>query len=324
MSNKIYEDGFYNEYQKNRFLDNYPEETARVYGRIFTRSKESEELLGKDLYDFNIMEIEQLLNHLNPLRSSTSQGNMFVVQAYIRWAIEEDLRSNNINPLDGLTGKDYYEKFVDATKKLFFTEDELRTIIGDCKNYQDSVILQLIFEGVWGSGYAELLNLKESDIDFENNTLKLENEKGQKRVLTNLSDLCIKLTRGALDEKIYHKKNGYPDPMSRGRGFSDLVKNKYVLKTSNTNNQDDSGKAEKHLIFRRLSSMSEIHGIPYLNGANIRNSGMLKMAKNLYKEFGRLEREEYTLMEEKFNISKGKIIKEIINIDNILKYYPPS
>ena len=86
----------------------------------------------------------------------------------------------------------------------------------------------------------------------------------------------------ASNETIYYKNNGHPSENIKAP-TANLADNEYVFKNVMLNTRD-SGRADYHLIFRRLKKVADWNHQPYLIGINIRNSGMLYMAKNLYNK----------------------------------------
>jgi hypothetical protein len=91
-------------------------------------------------------------------------------------------------------------------------------------------------------------------------------------------------------------------------------------------------KADKHLVYRRIATISEYFDYKYLNIKNISKSGMLKMAKDLYLRDGELDKKQLDEIAEKFDTPKAKVgdvmlnnyyaLKEFINMENIEKLYP--
>lgn len=309
------ESKLYNEHIKERFLGTYPETTRPGYRRIFVTSKRTEEMLGKDLYDFNLEEIEYVLYDLAPTTFAASQTNGRIVTAYISWAIEEGLRKNNINPLR-IVDPQYFTKFVDPSLNIYFTEKRLRDIEDQCVNAQDYAIFRLLFEGV---RVNELRYLKKEDIDSENLQLALTDEDGSKRVL-DVSPRAISFVEKAAKETIYHKRNGEPIENERIRPYTDLVDNEYVFRTSITKT-DHYQAVDVHLIYRRISSIKDIFEIPFFTSGNITKSGMIYMAKELVKKDGDLLRDHYLMIAERFKVNNWYALKDYVNLDNIKKLY---
>lgn len=334
MSNQTYTKGLYNLEQKEMYLKNLGTNTRATYYRILNRAKPLEEQFEKDLYNFNIHEIESLMNYLNPKTFNSSFSSISVIQSYIRWAIEQDLRIDNLNPLDAIFGDEFVRKFIDTNNKMIFSEEEIRNIVGGLVNYQDSVIIQCLFEGIMGKKYSEILNLKISDVNFVKNEIKLINDISE----TEVSERIIQLDEGsnlpkmlelATNELIYYKNNGSVDPKAKSDRNS-LVDNGFVLKVVLMNTKIEANKpADQHLILRRLKKVAEWFNEPHLNAINIRNSGMLKMARDLYWSEGELGSNQIERICEKFNVTHRKngvfnatrFKKEFLNIDKIKEIY---
>lgn len=332
MSNEVYNDYLYNEEQKKRYLKDLNENTYTTYLRVLKRASKLEKRLGKDLYNFNLHEIEDLLSYLAPktLPSANSSGS--IIQSYIRWAISQDLRDDNLNPLDVMGSLEFYDQFVDKTNKLLITDEELKDIIGDLENWQDMAIPIALFEGIMGREYSELLNLTLDDLNVDNRTVLLKNEQKngeiETRTLTISEDLVRYLVKAA-EQRIYSQDNGN----SRAKSPDvELVQSPFIIrpvKRRATVNE----KADKHLVLRRLKNIGTWKGLKHLSAINLRNSGMLHMAKNLY-----LENNSYTLDRDKiitickhYNIGKQssdsefyaytRYTQDFLNEETIRKVY---
>ncbi|MGM1044816.1 MAG: hypothetical protein ACQEXX_01580 [Bacillota bacterium] len=333
MSNKIYEQGLFNEEQKNRFLKDLNKNTYNAYFRVLNRAKNLEEQFEKDLYDFNIYEIERLIDYLNPKTLSSITSSVSMIQNYIRWAIEQDLRGNNLNPLDAITGDEFFSKFIDTSNKVIFSLDEIEDITGGLVNYQDSAIVRSIFEGVMGKKYSEILNLTIDDIDENNNELLLKNdvneyEKTERKL--EVSPELIKMLMKAARETEYYKSNGHPSETNKSSPVANLEESNYVFRNAMLNTKLQ--RADYFLIFRRLKNIADWNQQPYLTGINIRNSGMLYMASVLYGQSGKLDKTEIDTVCEAFNLSKIKNKndyhttrhrKEFLNIEKLVEIYGP-
>jgi len=317
--NKVY-DGLYNEETKQRFLKTLHPNTQMSYIRVLLAAKRTEEQLGKDLYDFNLNEIEYVLYDLAPTTVTSSEVSGRIITSYITWAIEQGLRSNNINPLK-LVSSDYFKKFVDPSIVTFLSEKELIQIEEGCVNAQDAAIFRLLFEGVGGTTYSEIRNLKREDIDEDNRILKLVDEDGKTREL-QVEQRTIDLVLKAAKEEIYYKKNGeVEDESGRIRQYTDLVKNDYVFRPSITKVNSANMPIEGSVIYRRVSLIKDFFDIPYLTPKNVAKSGMLKMAKDFVESEGELKRHHYIAIAERFKVNNWYSLKKYITIENINRVY---
>ncbi len=319
----------YNEDVKNEFLNSYENQGTRdTIGALFTHSAATEEILDKDLYEFSLEEIKDLITDIRPSTNNTAQAFARFVGYYIHWARENGYINSigNIDPLEGVNVK-IFNDCVDKTKKTLFTEDEIINMEEGLVNAQDSVIIRLLFEGVEGTGLSELLNLTGTDRDIMfDGALRLYDDKKGERYFKP-SERCSRFINAALNELNYQTKNG------EGIRITEipLVNNEYVIKTVDKK-VVNFGRADKHLVYRRLDNVGKIFDYPYLTAKNIAKSGMLAMARDLYVEHKELEKEQLLEIAEKFNASKinynGNMeynltpIKSFITIENLQELYP--
>lgn len=312
----------HNEEIKQRFLNEYPEKTAGNYRRIFEKSANYEERLGKDLYNFNITQIDNVLTSLNPYTANSSRVNGRMLVSYIDWAIEEDLRTQEVNPLTlqvNATGQEYYNQFVDQEKNMYFSDVDLRYIEDGCINPMDAAMIRLLFEGVGGQDLIELRNLTKHDI-IDGHKLKLlksENPKKHREIELYDPDRTIELINEAFDADEYIKRNGVLPDTHRTSNSRGLVDNDFVVRPTNVNVTDEMEPVNKSVIFSRLRVLSqtfpdvaptgvEVEAMGYLRPTNITKSGMIYFAKQLIDEYGTLGKEQYFMIAERYNISMYK------------------
>lgn len=306
---------------KKKFLDEYENDKTRsIYSYLFKKSFDLEDLMDIDLYKFNLKQIEKLLKEIDPITINVARSNGRIISAYINWSIKVGIWDKP-NPLKDV-GNEWFGQFVNKEKKLFLTIEDIISMEKQLENAQDTVILYLIFEGVYREGLSELLNLKEDDIDFENNALNLEDDNGNKRTL-KVSNQCIRLIKQAINETEYYGSNG------KGRTVK-LVENEFVIRSADTRSTIQ-GKANKHLIYRRISTISDYFNLPYLTAKNIQKSGMIKMGKDLLEQHGKLGKDQLYEIAERFAVTpvnqngyeyyNSTLLSSLINEENIEKLY---
>jgi integrase len=310
----------YNKEIKEQFLALYTnEDSQNTYRRIFTKSASTEEALGKDLYDFTKEQIEDFLTDLTPLTSAISKSNGRIVTSYIDWCIEKGFKNIIFNPLK-LVDSQWFDKFVDKSVKLYFTEKEITEIERFCENAQDAVIIRLYFEGIAGKDSCEIRHLSRHDIDFDTNVLTLRNENGERYRESKVEDRTMKLIQDALNETTYIKKNGQMESFDNIKEFTTLVENNYVLRNSITKTDNFNNAIHSSVIYRRLKTISETLGIPFFTGKNILRSGVLYHAKDMI-ENGTLNYEEFQSVAKRYNINNIYSVKDYCNAETIEKLY---
>lgn len=211
MSNRIYDESFFNEENKERYLKGLQKSTYDSYSRVLKRASNIEEQLNKDLLNFNLYEISQVMKLLAPTSISASKIGLSTIKGYIDWAIKNDLRDDNINPLTVTMTDEFVKSFVDSTNQYLFSNDEIMSIIGRMANPQDSGLILCIFEGIMGREYSEIRNMLKGDIKDEENHIVVREETKDGVLVSRqveISDqLKALLKRAALQEN-YDKNNG--------------------------------------------------------------------------------------------------------------------
>lgn len=93
---------FYNEEAKNQFLSGVSESAADSYIKLFNNTEQFERESRKDLFDFNLRELDVLLHvlSLKSLNQVISAKNLML--KYIDWANMQGMKVTNINPLAGI------------------------------------------------------------------------------------------------------------------------------------------------------------------------------------------------------------------------------
>jgi len=322
----------YNKEVKEAFLqylideEGFTDETIHVFRFVFYKSYDVEDILQKDMYDFNMGELKQVLLSANKSTLNSVRAFASMMKKYIDWAIRTGLTNSNINPMEMFTVSDY-EECIDKSRKLFISEEELIEIEDQLVNYQDKVILRLLFEGANGYEVSELINLKKCDIDYTNKQLKLYDDKNGERFIT-VSDRCLDIIERAINEKVYYAKNGEKES-KHGKSEYEYFETDHVIK--NVLAGRTKGKAEKTVVYRRMNMIKEIFDMPHLTIKNVWRSGMIKMAVDLYKEEGELTNKQLAKIAEKFGINKivnnGHVVynfhamRQFINRENILELY---
>jgi hypothetical protein len=309
---------FYNSKIKSMFLEKYPNATQIIYSRIFDKSSELEKDNKKDLSQFTLLELEKVLSELKPLTQTISHVNGRIITSYIDFCKGIPELNVNKNELKEQPMA-WFDKFIDREIQLYLTDNELKGIIDDCANWQDMVILQLLWEGVQGNALAEIRNLKKDDINYETGEVVLTDEDGSTRNFV-LSKRALFYIEKANDKHEYIKKNGKGDA-SYG-SVTQLVQNSYVIRNSITKTDIKDKPVEKMVIYRRIKTLNETEGYPYLTAKNIVRSGIIHRGKQIVIDEGKkLDKDEYLKICEDYNISSWYQVQKYCNIQTIKKLY---
>ncbi|PET44462.1 hypothetical protein CN514_21810 [Bacillus sp. AFS001701] len=291
---------YFNFEYKDKFTDKYKGDGKRVAMNLFRKTAEMEKGLGKDLFDFTHVELQELVISLHLTTVQSLQNTMATIRQYIDFAIKHSLTINKKNYAKSFSDRDTLKPLL--YKVELFPKDEVYAMANQTENDQDAVLLALIFEGVSiKNGFKEIINLKQSDIDFENNIIHLPN-----RTLL-VSKETIVVVRGAINQMTYVSING-----ETSRVYELTASNKVVraLRGKETKSQ---------IISQRILRISKQWDYKYLNATTISQSGMVRFA-DVQLEQGLEINEVVDMTLERFNMpinqpsrhSLRELIKEYI------------
>lgn len=323
--NKIYGDSLYNPEIKKRFLSEFRENTRKNYEGKLKRASRVEMRLGKDLYDFTLSEFEEVIYLLAPTKLSSAMNYGSILRKYVEWASKQGLRKDKMNPLNVVNGKEFYEKFI--PKPILLRADDLDFALSQIDNYRDIVIIQSIFEGILGRESSEIRNLKVDDINQAEKTVRLTNvgrygEIEEREIV--ISDYLLIAMLRANEETNY--KSNLGDETLSNKKTTKLKISPFIVKST----KEDEVK--QTLISQTVSRFGAKINMNKLSPHDIRNSGMLKMAKDLYikDQKMRLDRSDIHEICKKFNVGNkdGEIFyatiytNDFLNEETIKRIYP--
>lgn len=322
----------FNEEVKNQYLHemiligSISEETSKSYNRIFTVTNEIEEALGKDLSEFTLQEIETILYGFKANNRNTVESYARIISSYLNWCVQQGISKRNplyvLNPTD-------FEKYL-TNEEEYFTDAQLRRYEDQCQNYQDAVIIRLLFNGVGGKQLTEIRNLKKDEVDFIQKRMKLINtlssdDNGNPLQFTerwiDIDERTISLLVGAMGQKIYTKRNGDMIPRENIRPYTDLVDNQYIVRASITKTEKFNSPVDKFVIYRRVQTIAESLGIEEFTAKFIQRSGMIHYANQLIRD-EKLTLNDIKMVADRFNLKSYHNLKGFLTVENIRKTYP--
>lgn len=314
---------YYNHDIKMEYLETIENEDVRdVVSHLFMKSKSTEMLYEKDLYSFNLQQIEEVMKNINPATRNSVRNNKSRIRLYIVWAIQNGRRVNNINPLAGVTSE-WEDRFLDTTTERYLSSSDIHDLIDSLFNAQDKALIQCIFEGITGRAMSELLSLNVKNINWDKNIVKVKDAKTNEYRSVKVSDRCLRLIQSAYEEKTYLAEDTETE-----KDLIDFEGN--VFKNTvwkNTKNREVS----LGTLRKRLYIIKEKYGLDALSVQTICESGRIKMAADLYKERNKLETDEFKEIATHYNIPNIRVggyyypdtskMKHYINSKNLKELY---
>ncbi|MCM3584239.1 hypothetical protein M3182_00605 [Mesobacillus maritimus] len=319
----------YNEEIKNIFLSIYDNpRTQNTIKYVFYKSASIERYLDKDLYNFSLTQIGEVIEKSRPYSSTVARSSGRNISQYISWAIENGYSDISLNPLKDVDSK-WCDQFVDKNKRTHFSEDELYNIIIEhLPNAQDQALISVLFEGIIGEDFKELKNLSYNNINWETNEIIIIG----RNTPIMVSDRTIWYLKKATNETTYYFYNTESDDYTK----KELIDSKFIFKNVMSPRAKKGQPVSKQTFYSKLNSIKEILDVDF-NPNSIKQSGMIKMAADIVKkkvEIGdmpELAYNEFALIGEKYNVSKlsnngyeyynTNLIREFITEDKLNELY---
>lgn len=297
----VKKDEYYNQMVKEEYLNTLTPSLQHVCSNIFTQSKNIEAVFKKDLYEFSLDELEQVVKNLNPATTISARNYRSKLLLYIDWAIEHGRRLNNINPLYGVTGE-WDKKLVDVVGDRYFSIETIDEIVDALDNPQDKALVYCLFEGVVGKGTHEILQMRIYDLhkDVYPYTLDIRDEQGEVKRQIEVSDRCAQFITEAYNQHTYVS-------ISNGSRQSLIECDGRVFKKTVWRNSEHVRRAcERHNLVIRLAHIKDKFGLGEFSTITISVSGRIKMAADYIEQNGRMDSAGYALIGRHHNLKQVK------------------
>lgn len=283
---------FYNSGFKEQFLDTLESTSlAPVYSSMFRKSKEVEERLEKDIFNFNTDDIDLLFYTFSSPSVQTLYVYHSLIIRYVEYAISEGQRLSNINLYKTM---DYTKlnQYVAYYKHSYVTLEEFNKFVDYLANDYDVAIFRALFEGIGGTGYEELRNLKVDDIheqDGEFYVTLYDLDPRTKETTVREKKISYELVKDlnrANNQQEYISGNGEGTSYN---SVTEFVESPYVFKPLRKGNYTQSdGQIDKQNVYRKSRLLAKITDGKISNVKTLSISGMIHEANELYKEKGEL------------------------------------
>lgn len=284
-----------------------PTATAESDSFVLRAADEYEELIGKNIYDMNYVELKELiLMQYKNSSEKTVLKNVSVLKTYIDFCINKNVVLHGENRLATFSSKDAKE-FVNkqAVEGKYISKQQLREYQDILFNEQDKLFLELLFIGVRGrtieeGTLEEIINLRISDVDEKNKMLSLTQNDGKVRLL-EVDEHTIELIKDTYEQDIYIENNGEMTDNPRLSEPRKLKINKVEDYVFRVPSKAKFQVFTPNLLNSRMRRIKIWIGNYYVNTTSIYMSGMLNMAMEIYKEKGEINKLDYIGICVKYN-----------------------
>ncbi|PAV30250.1 hypothetical protein CIL05_07215 [Virgibacillus profundi] len=313
----------YNQSTKMEYLDTLASPDVQTLLRsVFEKSKNTEILYDKDLHSFSLGQIEEVIRNINPATLNSVSNTKSRINTYLIWAINNGRRENNINPLAGTT-KEWERKFIDNVSQRYLSETDMFDLTEMLLNAQDQALIQCIFEGISGQAMSELISMNYHRINWNDNEVTVKDVKTNNFRTVKVSNRCIKFIENAYRQQVFTAED--TENEKQLAEFEGSVFKNTVWK--NTRNH----KVSRGNLAKRLYIIKDKYEMDSLTVNTISESGRIKMAADLYRERGKLGKQEFTEIGDRFNINKMTVngysyydtakMKNYIDSENLKEMY---
>lgn len=266
----------YNEQFKETYISNkeYINMNLRNYLTCqFNKSAETEERLGKDLYDFTVNEIIDYYKSLfsGALETLLVLNSQFA--QYTRYALARNLVKDSQNHYEELDNEILYTCVnIDLMKEKIMTRKEILNKASLMPNAFEKFLLLAPFEGISGNNFIEISNL--SMENFNGNEVHLCTG----RVLT-VSNELVRFAEEAAAEYQYMAYGKDGSTIERKFRQSDfrIIKDMFNVYVSDE-------ERDRIKVYHRYVKIREMHGICGASIKALNESGRLAMIKRFMKE----------------------------------------
>ena len=193
--------------KKNKYLENIKirneQKTYELYSKLIFKLDEFEEYKGVQAVNMTKLDFMEFLTSLNSSSLSVLYTYKSAINSYLLSATDRQKFTIGLLELDKITQDDLLECINEKAELLqFITEKEYYGIITqDVGNYQDKLVILLLWNKIKGKkNFSDLLNLKVSDVDLINKTIKNKNK------IIKLSDIEIDVVKKAMMEQSYIRR----------------------------------------------------------------------------------------------------------------------
>ena len=273
--------------------------TVRLYEVMLAKIDDAEIINGCELKYFNEKQIDLFFITLNAKSKSSLNTYLSILKDYLTFTTDYDnTLMTGFNYVMQMSGNDL-EQFINVVgiEMRYITPKELSEIIsipiGDalCK-----AITILLFHGIKGEVFSDILNIKTEDVDIENGIIY----KGVD-VLFNIPKEYLHIFKEAISGNKFIEWN----VDGKIKRELELVDNGYLIRR-NINPRRDfdfTAKPDKNLLNRRMLQYYESIGYPYLSVQSIYNSGIVYRML----EYNNFEQLDYRVIEEYLSLTGENI-----------------
>jgi len=311
---------------KQEYLDEKLIDTAKSDAFVLRELDNFEYSIGKSVFNMNYAELNEMIARFKNSSIKSILKNVSIIKTYIDFCVGKKFVLHGENRMAIFTIKEA-KNFVSKQALLnkIISKEKLEEYKNLLYNPQDQLLLELPFIGVRGRTVKdctmeEIINLTIDDVDEKNNILKLTQNDGKERYL-EVEESTIDLIKDVYEQEFYVENNGMPTNNPRFSSPRELQINKVERYIFRVPSKDKMEIFNNSLLNSRMRKMQIFLDNKYLKYTSLYESGMLNMAKNIYKEKGEIAQEDYIFICNRYNYGSGDPKRYWINLRDLFNQY---
>lgn len=265
----------YNNEIKSKYIQN----KGRAYGNVattyFTQTKSVEEEKGKDIALFTNEEWFEFLFSIDVITIHNVNRYTEFFKTYAKW-YSVNMKTEEQNYFDKI-GKDqmiFYTTNI-INKDNYIPRDLFVKLVNDIPNAVDRYVLLCIYEGIKGEDFSDIILLKQSDIDRENNIFHLHSGKD-----VVVSDELMQAAIAACSQKNFVTLKSPFDPKTPATGTLDNVEYVFRVRDNASYNAPKSRN-----MYRKFASYKSYFENSEINAPRLLSSGFIAKLHEIMEKY---------------------------------------
>lgn len=263
--------------------------TFELYSKLINKLDEFEEYKGVHATNMTKLDFMEFLTSLSSSSLSVLYTYKSAINSYLIFATDKQNFTLGLLELGKINQDDLLECINKKAEMVqYITESEYYDILSKVDedgisvgNYQDKLVIVLLWNKIKGKKqFSDLLDLKVSDVDFQNKTIKSKNK------IIQLSDIEFDIVENAITEIIYVRrtmdKKGFIN-----KALVSYLDGSYLIKATagSTNLEVDDNQCTYGTFANRMSKYYNIA----LQKSGLTNQRIYKSSVyyHMLKEYGR-------------------------------------
>lgn len=289
MYNKEYKEAFINALDRK-------EDSKLQYMSMFNVVEPIEAQIGKDIFDMNMDELDDLFYKLGRKTSRSAVQFFNLIKSYITWAKDNGYSESRLHPIVDTINNEFVEKYLYKAGNQYYTREEILESIKHLVNPRDKAIVLCLFEGIFGKSCSEIVNLRYEDIierDGKYYVSLLSDE-------INLTNRQLEISKELYDLLIltYNTQETWNEKGNKSR----VVDGEFIFRKNRVGSNGDIRLTQGLIVTKYMEIIKTAFDDVQLSASRINSSGLMWYANEFMNQERVLNKEIVSKLVEKFDL----------------------